>query len=334
MARTFPTPVYTTIAQLNGTTKRKLSVTSPGTTDSLATKGPSVTVAAAQAYYLSPETVATAGTLNAVGTAAGIGWGLVPSDAATLVPLSTDGFTLSAGTFTVQIVAARDSGTTSADQTCTFTAILFRANATATTFAQELGRQASGSVTMTTTKTAFSIAITTVAATFSPGDIIWLELYAATTATTATGSIASYYTNSTTSVGFTAATVTYSTMYNKALADTVVVSDSVTRKSVVARALSETVPISDSVTRTAAFPRNLAESLTAVSDTIVRAYTANRSLSESVPVSDSVKRQTVVARNLAETVAVADTLGTRSVYSRALTDVLGTKFYPVLIFEE
>lgn len=336
MARTFPTPNYATLTQLNGTTKRKLSVTSPGTTDSLATKGPAVTVTASQAYYLSPEALAVAGALNAVGTAAGIGWGLVPSDPSTLIPLSTDGFALSAGAFTVAVVATRDTALTSADQTCTFTAILFRANANATTFYAELGRQVSASVTMTTTKTSFPISITTVAAAFNPGDILWLEVYASTAATSTTGSTASYSTNSNTGVAVTSTTATYSTNYVKALADTASISDSLTRAGTTFRTLADSAPVSDNVARAASFPRALAESVP-ISDALIRVYTANRKLTDTLAISDSVVRSVTVSRALTESVPVADTLGKATNYTRALADVLGTvstRFYPVLIFEE
>lgn len=337
MARTFPTPDYTTTTQLNGITKRKLSTTSPGTTDSLATQGPAVTAIASKAYYLSPEAVATVGTLNAVGTASGIGWGLVPSDTNTLVPLNTDGWSISAGTFTTAVVATRDTAVTSADQTCTFTAILFRANSTATTFAQELGRQASASVTMTTTKTSFPITITVPAATFGAGDILWLEIFASTAATSTTGSTASYSTNSTTGIGITSTTCTYQINYIKTLADTETISDTLSRKVASLRSLSDTEVISDTLGKASNFPRAISDALTSVSDTLVRQYTANKSLNDTEVISDSISRKFVGSRTLADTEVISDSFLKGLIYNRKITDALSsasTTYSPVIIFEE
>ena len=324
MARTYPVPNYTTTIQLNGTTKRKLSTTSPGTTDSVATVGPPVTLVAPQAYYLSPEAVAVAGTLNAVGIAADKGWGLVPSDPSTLVPLNTDGFSLSAGTFTVQVVASRDTAITSADQVCTFTAILFRANSNATTFAQELGRQASASVTMTTTKTSFPITITTAAGVFAAGEIIWLEVFASTTSTSATGSTANYPTNSTTGVRISATTTSYSTNYNKTLADTSVVSDTIVRRMTQGRVLTDSVINTDDLTRTIRFPRSLIDAVVPITDTVSRLFVANRSLTDTLPVVDTIVRQYRGARVLTDTVPIVDTITRKTTYSRGLLDALST----------
>lgn len=340
MARTFSAPTYTTLTQLNGVTKRKLSTASPGTTDSLATKSPAVTLAAPASYYLSPEAVATAGTLNVVGTAAGIGWALVPSDPTTLVPLNTDGLTLNAGTFTVAVVAARDTAVTSADQVCTFTAILFRASANATTFAQELGRQASASVTMTATKTSFPITITTGAATFAPGEVLWLEIFAATTSTSATGSTASYSTNSTTGVAVTSTTAGYSINYKKVLADAVSVGDSLARRYTGGRSFSDNVPVSESLARSVSFPRSMADTLPVVSDSTVRLYVANRAIGDAVAILDAVARRYIGSRALADAVTISDTLTRKNTYARALTDSLSaggggaTYIRPILIFED
>ena len=329
--------------QLNGANKLKLNVTSPGNTDSLATQGPAVTVAASKAYYLAPESVAVVGTLNAAGTASGIGWALVPSEPNTLVPLNTDGWSLSSGSFTVQVTVARDTALTSADQTCTFTVILFRANASATTFAQELGRQASASVTITTTKTDFPVTVTTAAASFLAGDTLWLEIFASAVATSTTGSTASYSTNSTTGCRITATTASYSTNFNKSLSDTVLVGDTPARRTTLARSMSDTAPISDSAARLASFPRALSDTLATVADSVNRVFAAQRKPSDTLPIADSLTRGVTNSRTLADSVPVAEALTRNLIYTRALSDTLaagggGTvtnNYYrPVLIFEE
>lgn len=341
MARSFPTPDYTTTVQLGttSTAKRKFSTVSPGVTDSMLTKGPPVTEVAGQAYYLSPEIIATAAPLNPVGTASGMGWGLVPSDPSSLVPLITDGWTLSSGTFTVSVVVSRDTTSSSSDQTCAFTAILFRADATGTIFPQELGRQTAAPVTITVVKTAFPITVTVPATTFNPGEILWLELYASATIPTQTvptsvASIASYATNSLTGMAITGSTCTYVINFNKSLSDSEPVSDVLARQLVSNRTISDTAVISDSITRAASFPRTFSEPLTTVADTLARKYMANELLSDSVTNADSIARKYSGIRALGDTTTVSDSLVKGFVYYRTISDILAIVYRPVLIFEE
>ena len=338
--RSFPVPVYTILTQLNGATKLKLSTTSPGTTDDTATKGPSTTLLAPTAYYLTPEGTATTGTLNAVGTASGKGWGFVPSANADVVPLATDGWYLSAGTVTFKMVGARDNGITSADQIVTYTAILFRANSNATSFPQELGRATSSAVTFTTTKTEFSLNITTAAATFAPGEILWLEVFASTTSSSSTGSIASYYTNSTTAMRLTAAPNFYR-QYVKALADSIPLTEAVGRQASYKRGLADSIPLTELLTSAATFRRALNETIPTPTDVLKRVYTANRQLAESIPLSENINRLVQYKRLLNESIPLSETLTRQANYSRALADNLttgggsgNTFIYPVIIFDD
>ena len=334
MARTFPAPLYTTVTALGTPKQRKLSSTSPGTTDSLATKGTAVTPVAPGNYYISPEATATLGTLNAVGTASGIGWGLIPSEA--LVPLSTDGLTTSAGNFTVSIVVSRDTGVASADQTCTFTAILFRANATA--YLQEIGRQASSAVTITVTKTAFPVTIAVPSVTFAPGEILWLEIFAASTATSVAGSTATYVTNSATALAITSTTVTYSTNYNKATTEPLAVSDAVARQITLSRALSDNVPIAtDIITDVKWYTRLMTDSLATVTDTFTRKTEVIRYLTDAIVLNEAMVRSYAGARSASDSAPVSDSLARANTYTRGLTDPIGTAAAanrPLFFFED
>jgi len=343
MPRAFPTALYTSTVQHNGTSKRRLTNTSPGTTDSLATKGPAVTQVASQAYYVTPEAVAVASALRAVGTASGIGWALVPSNPNTLVPLNTDGFTMSAGTFTVQMVAQRDTALTSADQTIIPTVMLFRADATGTIFYQELGRGTIAGVSVTVTKTAFPITVNTPAVTFGPGEVLWLEMHVDTYAVSVTGSTASFSTNSDTAIRATSSGITYVANFVKQLNEAVPVSETLARRTSVGRTLSDSVAAADSITRTGTYRRSISDSTTPVTDSVTRKFVANRALSDAVQVTDIIARGVTITRQLADSVPLSDALTRQLIYSRALADALATggggttvvnNYRPILLFED
>lgn len=344
MARAYPVPNYSTKTAVGTSLQRKLSTASPGTTDSTATVGLPVGLAGnGISYYLAPETTATQQTLKPVGTASGIGWGLVPSDPGTLVPLSTDGFALSAGTITATVYAIRDTAITSTDITMTFTIVIFRATAGAASFPQELGRYAAASVVVSTNKVSFNFVVSVVAATFNPGDILWLEVFVGTTATAAPATTPSFHTNSTTSLGITASTCTYTTQYNRTLSDSVAVSDTMARKFTGSRALLDAAPISDTLARAATRPRALSDAVP-IADTLTRQFVAVRALSDAMPVADTLARSYTGSRTLTDSVAVTDTLACKTTYARTLTDALATggggttvvtkNFRPIYIIED
>lgn len=318
MARAFPSPLYTSTVQLNGTTKRKLTATNPNAA-STTTRGPNATLTAAANYYISPEATATAGTLNAVGTASGIGWGLVPNEQG-VVPLATDGFTTQAATMAVTVRANRDNGITSANQTATITAIFFRANANATVFYEELGRASLAGQTFTTTATDFTVNVPIAGTTFNPGDILWLEIFIESTTTSVTGSFATFTTNISTGTR-TTAPITYDRNYFKTLTDSMPVADSIARAYTGARSLTDSMPVADAITRSAMFPRALTDTMP-VADAITRQFTANRQLNDSMPVVDSIARRFTGARTLSDAVGVVDAITRKVTYARNIVDNL------------
>lgn len=261
MSRVYPAPNYSSTTVLGTSSQRKLVAVSPGTTDSTATIGYGTGTISQPTYYITPEATAAVTALQPVGTASGIGWGLVASDSSSLVPLSADGFALSAGTMTVTVYASRDGGLTSADVTATMTAILFRATAGLASFPQELGRTTASPVVITTTKAAFNIVVATAAATFNPGDIVWLEVCVYATAGSVTTTNVTYQTNSTASMQISASTCTYTTLFNRTISDSMPVSDTITRTVTSHRTLADSMPVSDSVKAATTYARTLTDAL-------------------------------------------------------------------------
>lgn len=326
MPSTYSSTAYLATVQLNGVDKRTMTTTNPAAA-STATKGTptSSLVPGGAIYYIKPETAIPTGAgsqiaLNPVGTAAGVGWALIPSSNA-VVQLPADGFTMTAfNTATIVLRANRDNNALSGNLTATFTVIFFRANSNATSFPDEIARGALTGATITTTLTDFTITVTSSnGAIFDPGDVLWMEIHVNTTSAAAVNSTPSYTTNISAGCRVTLG-FSYTKQINRSLSDSVAVSDALLRAYVGQRALADSVPLTgDLLSRAFVGYRALSESMP-VSDALTRAFTGSRSLADSVPVSDSLARTVVTARTLTDALPVADSVARQYTARRTIQD--------------
>lgn len=204
-ALSFPVPQYTVLGTIGGLgIKRQLDDTSPGTTDNTGTATPGVSLLGPFAGYISPQTTAVSGSLLAVGTAYGRGWGAIPTTAG-IIPNESDGYAVASGTLSVVIHASRAGGLLTGNHTADFTVIVFRSNSDATAWPQELGRATITGRSITTTEAAHAVNVSISSAEFAPGQMLWVEIYIDSTSAGTAGDACRIHTNSTTATRITAA---------------------------------------------------------------------------------------------------------------------------------
>lgn len=319
MARTFPVPLYLTSAQANGPDIRTLTTSSPGTTDSVATKLPFAALNLRESYARPEQTVAAAGATGAIlstGNAFGWGW-LMDPVAVGIVPAATDGFRLLAGSFTLTFHYARDGGVLTADQNNVLvTAVMFRASSTGSAV-QELGR-GTVTVTFTTTEQVATITVGTVQAEFDPGQRLYLELHVSRAGQVAGDQGSHIRTNSTTATRFTAAPQ-YDRLYNKALSDAGTLADALARTYSGARALADSSAVDESLARQFTGSRALADAA-AAADVLARQFTGARSLTDTAGAADSLTRAATYARSITDATTTADAVTRVVAALRSLSD--------------
>lgn len=343
MARTIAVPIYITAVSTPAplsTSRRALSQTSPGTTDSTLTRQTQAGVGSTSTYaFLVPEAtgtnVANQPPPDTAPSTNGWVFDLIPA----LAPAgATVAFT--SGTFSLDIHYSRNNTIGSSNSTGYYRVYFLRVSSDLNTVQQQLGFADTAGITWTTTEQVVPLTVNVGAAVFAPGEKLMMVVASVQTNGLLVQDATRFHTNSTTGSRITATTVTYTTTFAANLSDNTPVADSVARQYTGSRALNDSMPVTDSLARAATFRRTMTDSMP-VTDSLARVFTANRALADNMPVNDALARRFTGSRTIADNVPVNDAITRRVTYARGLLEAYreggGTTvnvFYPHVIVEE